>query len=133
MPRFCGVLGQERLAYRLHRTSPTGPAMSHKDYSPDAASATIRRLLDARAARSRVELTTMRDTLAAAAAAADQALTVAADDAHDSQIAAFVDQVTAAAALDFEQAQSDIADASAENTRLAAALEQSQEQSAAAD
>ena len=107
--------------------------MSHKDYSPDAASATIRRLLDERAARSRVELTTMRDTLAAAAAAADQALTVAADGAHDNEIASFVDQVTAAAALDFEQAQTDIADASEENTRLAAALEQSREQSAAAD
>jgi hypothetical protein len=102
--------------------------MSQYDCAPDEASATIRRLLEARSARSRTGLTDVHQALELATQAFEDARAAAAADTADDEIAALVDRLTTAAAADLERVNSQLEVATADNARLGAALDDARAQ-----
>jgi hypothetical protein len=84
------------------------------------ASVLIRHLLEQRAETSRGELTSLRQTLAAAIETLEHALTPSAP--GDDEITALVDQLARTAAAEAERAAAEAARLSTENEQLAAAL-----------
>jgi hypothetical protein len=102
--------------------------MSQYDCAPDEASPTIRRLLEARSARSRTALADMQQALELATHAFDDALAAANADDADAEVTALVDRLTAAAAADLDRANTQIEIATADNARLGAALDDAREQ-----
>lgn len=102
--------------------------MSQYDCAPDQASATIRRLLEARSARSRTGLADVRQALDAATRAFEAATMQSASPDDDAEIAAFVDRLAATAADELDRASTQADITAADNARLSAELNEAQEQ-----